>query len=458
MGESVENVGATPGLEFGEEEEGDGDGIEPAPDYVPPEPFVPGAQKRVGLEAAVGANTLVNSRDLCGGRGNTQSETKFAVYGDVIVAAFNDSRGFYCPNRSTVGWAYSLDGGASFTDGGTLPGGLSVWSNGDPWVVATQDGTFFVSGISHNFVGMSVSRGTITEDGISWGDPVQATFGSSGTDKEALAYDPTTDFLYMVYDVNTARVELVRSEDRGDTWTTPRVLPFPAGIGAFPVIDAGGRIYVFWNNGWPSSSERMLVSYSDDYGDTFSSPVVIAPVCAFNVPGFSRGSVPAFPSVAIDQSGLDFDGRLYLTYHSGCQGPGNAFLTYSDDGGLSWSEPGVVPDDDSGGIHFSPTVSVDANGTVNVFFYDRRDNPGTGITNVYFAQSFDGGDTFEPNILVTEVATNWSATASDITPNMGDYMSSASVGTDVLVNWSDGRSGDPDSYFARISAAKLRAK
>ena len=101
------------------------------PWYVPPEPYSPDANKQVALDATVGPNTLVNSLDLCsGGRGYTQSETSMAVFGDVIIIAFNDSRGFYCPMRSTVGWAFSLDGGQTFTDGGSLPGGQTPWSNG----------------------------------------------------------------------------------------------------------------------------------------------------------------------------------------------------------------------------------------------------------------------------------------------------------------------------------------
>jgi len=434
------------------EGEGDGDGIEPAPNYVPPEPFIAGANQAVTLDAMVGPNTSVNSRDLCGGRGNTQSETSMAVYGDVIVVAFNDSRGFYCPNHSTVGWAFSLDGGQSFADGGTLPGAPILWSNGDPQVAVGPDGTFYVSGISNNFRGMSISRGTITPDGISWTDPVQATFGSANTDKEALAVDQNTGTIYMAYDVGTARVEVVRSDDQAASWTTPTVLPTYGGIGAFPVVDANGRLYVTWLVGWPSTSQFVVNSYSDDGGQTFSAPVQILNVCPITVQGFSRGQMPAFPSVAIDRSGGAFDGRIYVTFHSACsEVAGNIYLASSDDGGQTWTGSFVV--DDVTGIHFSPTVSVDSAGNVNVFFYDRRENPGTSTTNVYFAQSVDGGASFAPNIRVTEVATTWGSIPSDITPNFGDYMTSLSVGTDVLITWSDGRNGDPDAYFARLTPA-----
>jgi hypothetical protein len=435
----------------------DGDGMEPTPDYVPPEKFVPGANQAVILDAIVGPNTLANSRELCSGRGITQSETSMAVSGNIVLVAFNDARGFFCPNRSTVGWAYSFDGGITFTDGGSLPGGLTPWSNGDPWLAVGPDGSFYVSGIAANFNGMSISRGVATKDGISWSAPVRAAT-RSGIDKEALAIDQTTGTIYMVYDVNTARVEVVRSDDQASTWTSPIILPSPGGIGAFPVIDAFGSLYVTWLTGWPGSNQRLVTSRSDDFGVTFTPTVTISPVCPFTVAGFSRGQMPAFPSVAIDQSGGAFDGRLYVAFHSACGVPGLPYLTWSDDFGQTWSPPVAVNDDTTTAIHFSPTVSVDPVGNVNVFFYDRRDNPGTSTTNVYFTQSTDGGATFSPNIRVTDVATTWGATPSDVTPNFGDYMTSVSVGTDILLSWSDGRLGDPDAFFVRLTPALLRIK
>src|SRR5260370_38579920 len=167
-------------------------------------------------------------------------------------------------------------------------------------------------------------------------------------------------------------VELVRSDDQAATWTTPTVLPPRGGIGSFPIIDANGRLYVMWLAGWPSGNQRLVVSFSDDFGQTFSPISDISPVCPFNVAGFSRGQVPAFPSAAIDRSGGPMDGRLYVAFHSACAGVGNAYLTSSDDGGQTWSEPTTMNDDATTAIHYSPNVSVDDLGNGSVFFYDRR--------------------------------------------------------------------------------------
>lgn len=425
-------------------------GIQPTPWYVPPEKFVP--LPSVELDGSVAPNTLVNSLEVCGGRGIVQSETSITASGDIVLIAFNDSRGFFCPNRSTLGWGYSLDGGKTFADGGTLPGGRTPWSNGDPWVVTAPDGSFYISGISTNFNGMSVSHGYFDGKGISWSDPVQAIRPGGSIDKEAMAVDQNTGTVFMAYS-RSQIIEVVRSEDEGQTWSAG-VRPGSNGIGALPLVGPDSTLYVFWLFGWPNPTQFIRFSRSDDGGQSFTAPLNITNVCVVNVPGFSRGQMPAFPMAAIDQSGGDFNGRLYLTWHSSCSGQGEVYLSWSDDYGETWSKPVIVNDDGTFAIQFSPTVSVDEYGTVSVAFYDRRENPGTAITNVYFAQSFDGGATFSENVRLTDTPTNWAATASDITPNLGDYMYSVTAGSDVLVTWSDGRAGHPDAYFTRITPPK----
>lgn len=446
--------GYPPELDSNPSDEADEDGIEPTPWYVPPEEFSPEANKPVILDTGIGPNTLVNSRDLCGSRGIVQSETSMAAYGDVIVIAFNDSRGFYCSGRSTLGWAFSYDGGQTFYDGGTLPGGRTPWSNGDPALAVGPDGTFYIAGIGNGFRTMSFSRGYITKDGIVWTPPVPAVRGTGTIDKEFLAVDQITRRVYMAYS-RSQTVEVIYSDDEGDSWSNPTRLS--GGLGAFPAIGPNGEVYVAWLAGWPSANQRVVVARSDNGGATFSAPVTIATVCPVNIAGFNRGQMPAFPSLAIDLSGGDLTGRVYVAWHSQCNtgSSGNVRLSWSDNNGQSWSTPAIINDGPTTAHHFSPSVSVDDYGNVNVVFYDRRNNPGTGTTNVYFAQSVNGGASFSPNVRVTEMATNWSATPSDITPNFGDYMSSLSTGSDVLLTWTDGRSGDPDTYFARISTASL---
>src|SRR5262245_56039287 len=141
----------------------DPDVKEPPPRRGPPPQVL--TRRSQANTAVVGPNVPVNDRTLCpNGRGKQQNETSLEVgYGGaVIVAAFNDARGGQgaCPaDHAAVGWAYSLDGGASFTDGGTLPRSTS-FNNGDPWLGVSPDGqTFYLSGLWNFYQGFGFYRG-----------------------------------------------------------------------------------------------------------------------------------------------------------------------------------------------------------------------------------------------------------------------------------------------------------
>jgi len=75
-------------------------------------------------------------------RRTVQSETELAVLntqgsmGKKIVAGFNDSWGFYDNRQGLSGYAYSVDGGNTWIDGGGLPPrGTTDQYFGDPVVV-----------------------------------------------------------------------------------------------------------------------------------------------------------------------------------------------------------------------------------------------------------------------------------------------------------------------------------
>jgi hypothetical protein len=131
-----------------------------------------------------GGNTFVN--DPCldpppiapppeNRRRTVQSETEIAVLnaagsmGKKMVAGYNDSYGFYNDKEGLSGYAYSVDGGNTWIDGGGLPprtptGGSNFEYSGDPVVVVHhQTQRFFYSSIYRRDNGtftLSVNRGT----------------------------------------------------------------------------------------------------------------------------------------------------------------------------------------------------------------------------------------------------------------------------------------------------------
>jgi hypothetical protein len=128
-----------------------------------------------------------------------------------------------------------------------------------------------------------------------------------------------------------------------------------------------------------------------------------------------------------------------------------------------------------GKIQFWPTVSVQPGGNVDITYYESAEadldpqndqecivplGPGGGppfrvsavssLVDVFYAQSTDGGLTFNPPIRVSEETTNWCDTASNIIPNFGDYNTAVSAGNRLYATWADGRNGVPDAFFSEI--------
>ena len=409
------------------------------------------------LDGAVGANVLVNDRTLCpNGRGLTQSEISMAAAGNVVVAAFNDSRGPCMPDQhAAIGWAFSFDNGDTWTDGGTLPMSR-LMNNGDPWLGVSPDGqTFYLVGLYNGYAGFGFHRGTVTETGIDWQFVRVVSFPGTSVlhDKEAIAVNPITGRIHLTYtrfQGSASSIYATYSDDQGDTWTPQVPVYLGSSQGSFPALDNYGTLYVAFNGGG-----AIRVYRSFDSGDSFQ-PVTAFPVSATGVPFMDRSS--DFPQIAVDTSGLDLDGFVYVVWHQSIAGNMQAMISHSEDFGDTWTTPIPVNQDDVVTYHWWPSVSVDANGTVNVIYLDRRNNPGTGLTDLFLSQSFDGGYTFF-DTQVTDVTASWQGIRYD--PGFtyaGDYLRGITQGTSLYAAWPDTRNGDPDIYFSRIDSASLAAR
>src|SRR5262249_44223843 len=149
-----------------------------------------------------------------------QSETAVAVSGNAIVVGYNDFRGFHCPEQGyqVTGWAFSLDGGQTWTDGGPLPGTPRTNWRGDPWLATGPDGTIYFASLWGGLGNLAVSRGTVTETGIDWSQPtILGGFGSY--DKDAMAVDPLSGNVYVTYSRLGVGIWMHRSTNGGASFT-----------------------------------------------------------------------------------------------------------------------------------------------------------------------------------------------------------------------------------------------
>lgn len=421
----------------------------PNPNQPPPRSEPNNAPPAI-LAPVVGPNVRCNDRVTCSdGRGITQSETAVAISGNVVLCSYNDFRALYCPSQSPgyqwVGWSYSVDGGETFSDGGPLPG--RTLHRGDPWAATGADGAIFLSGIWNDLRGLAVTRGTPTEKGIEWAQPTVIDSPPGTFDKEAITVDPNTGDIYLSYTRLGVGIWLHRSTDGGQSFLPHTVVTTGGVQGSCPAAGPNGEVYVAWNIGWPGQT-GIGFAKSADQGATFGPSRTIGQICNFPIPGLDRPN-PAFPQITVDNTGGPNTGNIYVVWHTACpRGNGDVVMIRSTDGGETWSNPLVINDDATTAIQFYPTISIDDLGRVNVFFYDRREDPGTVMTNLFFAQSTDGAMSFNPNIKVTSVTSRWGV--GEGSPNFGDYINSTSVGTKACVAWTDSRDGDPDAYFTCV--------
>lgn len=270
-------------------------------------------------------------------------------------------------------------------------------------------------------------------------------------DKEAFVVDqtggPTDGYIYMTYSDFRAPtgIKCTRSTDGGYTWREPVPVFLGGGSqGSFPVVDNGGTLFVAYR-----ANGAMRVSRSGDQGASFED-VANIPYTEAGVPYMDRSS--DFPQLAVDLTDGPRAGWLYIVFHANVGGVLRPMLSRSENNGDTWTTPAPINTDTVAAPHWWASVAVGLDGNVNVIYLSRELNPGTGLTDTFYARSTDGGNTFT-NTRASDVSGNWQTVLHDGGfTYAGDYIRAITDGFDVLATWADARNGDPDVYFTRISA------
>jgi hypothetical protein len=320
-----------------------------------------------------------------------------------------------------------------------------------------------------------VSRST--DGGATFGDPVVAYSLPNNEifpDKNWMAINsfpgtPTAGRIVVTFTSfsntgSTARpIARVLSDDRGATWSSLAIINNPTAQcqGSQPVFLRDGLLAVsYWNfNRTATNADDFIeLVISNDGGNTFTAPKFVSSVAIYNHP-LIRDAV-VLPSMTTDRT----TGNLYLVYQATHGGSPRIMFTKSTNRGDSWTPPIPISNNPAGSAVLNPATLRSPDGqTLSVSFYDARDNPGSQThLDMYLAQSFDGGATWQPNIRLTSESTNAAlAPMSGTDPNnpqymLGDYQGIAeSTGPNVpaVPLWIDTRTGNPDPYVTRIGMA-----
>ena len=420
--------------------------------------FVPRASPGRTQSVAIGPNIDASNEP------GPQSETSIAINPknpSQIVAGANEIA------RLPMRALFSGDGGKTW-GGVDLPLPPPRTNNGfdfgsDPGIAWDTKGNvyyswivvFFSRGGAVDGTSMAVSRSS--DGGQTWLNTyfVPETGTAQFDDKPMLTVDtqpnsPFRDTIYAAWDhtsnVNgkpssTTGLVVTHSTDGGVTFSgqvfASSTAPGPKGdIGADPFVAADGKLHVAWQD---FQNSRLTESSSADGGNTFGPSHVIAPTqVAFDIgiPAMSFRRALLYPAC-----GADAAGRLFCSWMDGTLAGGvNVFVSRSTDGGTSWSAPRHVNDDSGLADHFNQWLAVDqTDGSVNLSWNDTRKDPTRKSTDIFYARSTDGGQTFSPNVQVTTAPTNETCCGADLGNQYGDYEGIAALGGSIHPVWTDRR-------------------
>lgn len=262
-----------------------------------------------------------------------------------------------------------------------------------------------------------------------------------------------------------------RTTDGGATWETARIIYDP-GTNAQTlanqiVVLPGGTLVnlmtIVTQLNQPNSPARVSLVRSLDKGVTWSSRIDIAPVDALGITdpkgGLGVRSGDIVPEIAVDKD----SGALYVAWEdasvTGGRSDGIA-LSKSIDGGLNWTAPVRV--NGAPAQAFTPAIAV-AQGKVAILYYDlRNDNPSDGsqlLAAAWLSVSSDGGATFHETAAGGPFDLRTAAQTRD-GYFVGDYQGLVATGASFVPFFAmtnDGNPGNRSDIFARPAGSLAAA-
>ena len=438
-----------------------------------------------------------------------QAETTIAMdpTGQHIVIGYNDDRGFNLDTVSISGFAYSDDGGRTFTDGGQLPvqftGKLRDGTQlpqvfGDPdvkWVPGGNGCQFVYSSILLQGVGtppnftatlQTIAVHRSTDCGHTWQGPFEVPTASNpngevirgtpvdASDKELIDVDPDTGRVMVTWsnftDPNLVPFGIEISSSYSDdimtgnppTWSSRVILNQvgPPSTASVPRFAGNGsdNVYVAWE-AFGNRGVDVYVAASPNNGHDFAPPVRINPA-PFPEMDYVLGNDRShnFPSLAVDNSPGPNRGNVYVVYCSNANGDGcDIVFQRSVDEAFSFSLP-VYLNSNPGAdrAQWFPYITVDSKtGRVSVIYYDQGIATSGDLTELTWTYSDDGGLTWsKPSPLSPRPF--HAGYGNDVSqPNLGDYIGSfaragtlyaAYATTPAQAKYTDGEAADPDGF------------
>lgn len=394
-----------------------------------------------------------------------------------IVIGFND----YTAGTWTPSYSYSIDGGNSWTYGGSLPKGiLDDDPYCDPWLAFDSDGYCYYVALSDTdyhevFVCVGSPDGSGNVGPLGFGNPHIVDSGSEAkNDKCAIAVDKTGGAydgnIYVVWsrcpggDVSGDGYQIyLRRGTRSGTiisWSASQLVsPDTFTQGSQVAVGPNGEVYVAYLRMTSSSipdGDAILISKSTNGGSSFSTigtTVSSVDPVSWTLSGdIDWARHASFPTLGVSMT----TGTVFVAWADDRNGDDDILISRSTNGGVTWSTTARVNDDtvSNDKDQWHPALTVTPGGYVHVIFYDRRDSDTNEYANLYHARSSDDGVSFS-NSIVTSGVTNPEAFRYWSSSSFGDYVgidSASGLNDCVYMTWGDGRHANtyPQDYNSEV--------
>ena len=359
-------------------------------------------------------------------------------------------------NFRQAGYAYSLDGGETWTFPGPLdPGNF----RSDPVLDFDNNGNFYYNSLQGTF---ACDVFAIRDGGVVWEAPVPA----HGGDKQWMRVDRTNgdgaDHIYAQWNQSFSVCEgdFTRSSDDSLSYEACASVPNSPRWGTL-AVDEEGILYIVGTTGGGFEVTRSLNARNAGEDIVWETPV------AADLDGFLNVGEPINPAGLVGQVWVDVDisdgsgaGNVYVAASVGRfsnSDPGDVMFARSTDGGLTF-EPPVRINTDTGtsAYQWFGTMSVAPNGRIDIIWLDTRDAPsGTFDSVLYYSFSEDQGTTWSENTpLSVPFNPNIGYPQQD---KMGDYFDMVSDNEAAHLAWTNTINGGQDVYYSRITPEDVLA-
>lgn len=291
------------------------------------------------------------------------------------------------------------------------------------------------------FVRRSLDGGKTWEQNAVPIDEQATRAGMPFEDKPYLVADNNTNSPYAgslyvgwtEFSLTKSIVLFSRSNNGGISWSEPFEISSHEGLprddngaveGFAAAAAPNGLLYAVW-----ADEDSIIFTTSRDGGITFvpSRKILDTAPLYFTAEGVERSN--GFPQIAVDAR----SGRIFVVWADYRNGDVDIFCSTSMDRGRNWTRPVRVNNDalHNGADQFFQWLAVDpSDGSADVLFYDRRDDPDNRRANVVLARSTDGGQTFS----------NYAWTEAPFDPGdafLGDYTGITALNGHVYGAWTE---------------------